>query len=102
MIIEMNVLLIQNCSTEGFGLYETYLKQRNLNMETLHPYQGNPFPNAKDIDVVIIGGTPVSTLSLAHHPYQQKELAFLEVVIVNNIPCLGICFGAQLLSLATE
>jgi GMP synthase (glutamine-hydrolysing) len=98
--IVMHVLLIQNCSTEGFGLYETFLKQRDFNVEILHPYRGDPFHNAKDIDAVIIGGTPVSASRLANHPYLLNELVFLKVVIAKNIPCLGICFGAQLLSLA--
>ncbi|MGB8657611.1 MAG: type 1 glutamine amidotransferase [Candidatus Zixiibacteriota bacterium] len=96
----MNVLLIHNCITEGFGLYETILRPIASKVKAIHPYRGDLFPNVHGIDTVIVGGTPISAYHLGNHPFLQQEFSFLKEVIAANVPCLGICFGAQLLSLA--
>jgi GMP synthase-like glutamine amidotransferase len=96
----MNFILIQNCSTEGFGLYETTLRRIASKVEVVHPYRGDPFPNIRGVDAVLVSGTPVSAYHLDNHLYLQKEYDFLKAIIDQNIPCLGICFGAQLLALA--
>lgn len=96
----MNILLIQNCSIEGFGLYETTLRRTASKVEVIHPYRGDPFPNVRELDAVVVGGTPVSAYHLERHAFLQKEFDFLKAVLAKDIPCLGICFGAQLLSLA--
>jgi GMP synthase-like glutamine amidotransferase len=85
----MNVLLIQNCSTEGFGLYETILSRIASKVEVIYPYRGDSFPNVRTLDAIIVGGTPVSAYHLDNHLYLQKEYDFLKAVIDQNIPCLG-------------
>jgi GMP synthase (glutamine-hydrolysing) len=95
----MKVLLIQNCSVEGFGFYEVVLRRIASDVKVIHPYRGEPFPGARDFDAVIIGGTPVSAYLWETHPYLREEHSFLKTIIAEDIPCLGICFGAQLLSL---
>jgi GMP synthase (glutamine-hydrolysing) len=96
----MNVLLIQNCSTEGFGLYESVLRRIASKVDVTHPYRNDPFPNLQGLDAIIIGGTPISVYYLEEYSFLQREFDFLKAVLTMNIPCLGICFGAQLLSLA--
>jgi GMP synthase (glutamine-hydrolysing) len=96
----MNVLLIQNCSAERFGLYETTLKRITSKAQVIHPYRGESFPNVQTLDVVVAGGTSISAYHLERHAFLQKELGFLKAALAENVPCLGICFGAQLLSLA--
>lgn len=96
----MNVLLIQNCSTEGFGLYESVLRRIASKVEEVHPYRDDPFPDVRSLDAVVVGGTPISAYNFNGYPFLQREFDFLKAVLDKNIPCLGICFGAQLLSLA--
>ncbi len=96
----MNVLLIQNCFTEGFGLYESIIKRIASKVEVIHPYRDDPFPNVQSTDAVVVGGTPISVYDFTSYPFLQREFDFLKAVLGKNIPSLGICFGAQLLSLA--
>ena len=77
----MNVLLIQNCSTEGFGHYETTLKRIASKVQVVHQYRGDPFPNVRGVDAVIVGGT-------GEVKKPEKQMAVLaERMILNFISC---------------
>lgn len=94
----MNVLGIQNCEVEGFGRFEKLFPEKGALFTVVHPYRGEKFPTLHDFDVVVVGGTPVSALAVADHPFLQAESRFLDLAIGEAIPCLGICFGAQILA----
>ena len=95
-----NVILlgIQNCATEGFGLFETHLAEQGKDFLILQADHDAEYPNLEEVGGVIIGGTPISAYTISDHPFLQKEAAFLEKALEANKPCLGICFGAQALA----
>ena len=94
----MKVLVIQNCEIEGFGLYERYLVDHRIDYDVLGAYKSNPFPPLEEYDAFFIGGTPISVNKIHKHDFLIKESKYIEEVIESNKPCLGICFGAQLLA----
>ncbi|MHC4549712.1 MAG: type 1 glutamine amidotransferase [Planctomycetota bacterium] len=94
----MRVLIVQNCAAEGAGLYERCLADRGIAFEVFHAYRGGPFPPAKGYDAVVVGGTPVAAYHVHRHPFLRAEWLFVEEVVQAGTPCLGICFGGQLLA----
>jgi GMP synthase (glutamine-hydrolysing) len=92
------VLILQNCSTEGIGLYETRLKELGIVHHTLHPYAGESFPPLDRYDAIIVGGTPVAVNQIGSHSFLLKEGRFLKRALSRGKHILGICFGAQLLA----
>jgi GMP synthase-like glutamine amidotransferase len=94
----MNVLVIQNCKTEGIGLYEKYLKEKGIGYHIFPAYSGKRFPSIKRFDAFIGAGTPVSVNELHKHRFLKNEWRYLKKVIQLNKPYLGICFGGQLLA----
>ena len=95
----MNLLLIQNCPTEGFGRYETCLEAEGAAVTVVAAYDGASLEPLGDFDGVIVGGTPVSAWEAEAHEFLSKECDYLRRVLESGNPCLGICCGAQLLAL---
>jgi len=94
----VKVLVIQNCEIEGIGLYERYLIDNRIDYDILDAYKSYPFPPLEEYDAFFIGGTPISVNKIHKHDFLIKESKYIEEVIESNKPCLGICFGAQLLA----
>jgi len=94
----MKIITIQNCEIESFGVFEKYLVDRSIPYDTYHAYRENNPPDIDQYDAVLVGGTPVAVYDIDRHPFMQAEAAFLRAAIEKNIPCLGVCAGAQLLA----
>jgi GMP synthase-like glutamine amidotransferase len=95
------VLMIQNDEIETFGLYEKYLKKRELEYRILYAYRLHhhaSFPSVENYDAFIIGPTPISANNIEKHVFLMKEWEYLVEIIESGKPCLGVCCGAQLLA----
>jgi len=94
----MRFLGIQNCAIEGFGLYRGLLRELGVELDGLRAFTGSPWPPQADYDALLVGGTPISAYAIENHPFLLAEEQYLRAAIRGGKPCLGICFGAQLLA----
>ena len=94
----MQVLVIQNCQTEGIGLYQNYLQAKNIGCTVVHAYDGLELPSIEFFDAFIVGGTPISVYEAHNHDFLRRELTFISGVAKLDLPCLGICGGGQMLA----
>lgn len=94
----MNILAIQNCRVESFGHYASCLESRGCELTIVQPYAGERLPQIYQFDAVLIGGTPDSVLALEQHPHLRTEAEYLSTAVAAQVPCLGLCWGAQLLA----
>ena len=86
----MKILVIQNCKTEGIGLYEEYLKEKGIGYYIFPAYTGKRFPPIKIFDVFIVTGTPISAYELHKYRFLKNEWRYLKKVIRSNKSYLGI------------
>lgn len=86
----MNVLFVQNCAIEGPGLVGDWCTAHGGGCDVLHAWRGDPPPDAWRYDLVVVGGTPSSA--------NDMESPFLEGVVREGRPYLGICAGGQYLA----
>jgi len=98
MVRKIKVLVIQNCETEGIGLYEQYLIDRKIRYDIFHAYTNRKFPSLKKYDAFIVGGTPISACEIHKTDFLRKEWRYLKKVVKLNKPYFGICFGGQILA----
>ena len=94
----MRVLVIQNCKTEGIGLYEEYLKEKGIEYYVFPAFTGKRFPPMRQFDAFIVAGTPIAAYELHKYRFLRNEWRYLKEVVQLNKPYLGICFGGQLLA----
>ena len=94
----MKFLGIQNCEIEGFGLYEKLLREMGVEFNTFPAFSGSPLPAQTDYQAILVGGTPISAYALKGHPFLVAQERYLRSAVRREKPCLGICFGAQLLA----
>ncbi len=93
----MTVLCLQNCGVESFGRYYDSLHDWGVDCHVAHPYRGESYPPLAEVDAIIIGGTPVSAYAI-EGTFLEDESTYLSQALAQEKPCLGVCFGAQLLA----
>ncbi|MGA7617624.1 MAG: type 1 glutamine amidotransferase [Thermoanaerobaculia bacterium] len=94
----MRILAIQNCEAEGFGVLESIFESANARFEIFPAERSLPWPALDSIDAVIVGGTPISAYAIDDHPFLVEEERWLRSAIASGTPCVGICFGGQILA----
>ncbi|WP_116963768.1 glutamine amidotransferase-related protein [Fastidiosibacter lacustris] len=92
--------VIQHILFEGIGNIEIALLQRGF---TIFNYYAptDDLSNVSDCDLLIILGAPVSVNDDKIYPYLMEEKQILKQRVLNDLPTIGICLGAQLLAEVT-
>ena len=93
----MRVLILQNCELETLGTYERYLVDSGVTCDVVHTYQQS-LPDPKNYGMLLVGGTPDSAYDRASAPYLVQVYETLSTAVDANVPCFGVCCGAQLLA----
>jgi GMP synthase (glutamine-hydrolysing) len=94
------VLIIQNDPMETLGAYGQYLIDNHISYQVFHAYKASSitqFPKIEDFDIFLIGPTPISANHINRHLFLQSEWQYLAHLVKRQVPCLGVCCGAQLL-----
>ena len=91
-----NVLVIQNASSEGLGLFRQLLESDGYVIETIQAKQ-EKIPS-KRYSLLIILGAPESVND--NLGYLSNEMDLIQNYVSNSIPVLGICLGSQLIAKA--
>ena len=89
-----NVLVIQNASSEGLGLFRQLLESDGYVIETIQAKQ-EKIPS-KRYSLLIILGAPESVND--NLGYLSAEMDLIQNYVNNGIPVLGVCLGSQLIA----
>ena len=93
------VYIIQNCAAEGPGNISHVLDKKKIPYEIIHSYNDDAFPAIGSLSGLIVLGTPQSATRYKEFPQLVKLFDLMSSAVKDHIPLLGICFGAQLLSM---
>lgn len=98
---DREVLVLQHVESEHAGTLRDHMKARNIRFRPVRLFAGETPPDdiAKVRAALIMGG-PMNVDEEAEYPWLGPELVFLKKLIAGDVPCLGICLGAQLLAKA--
>jgi GMP synthase (glutamine-hydrolysing) len=95
------VLYVQNGDTDEPGLFAEVLQNRNLALDIVHAWSGEPVP--RDLTPwsgVAIGGGSMSVYEDSSFPFLIAEEELIRSAQRAGLPMLGMCLGAQLMARA--
>lgn len=97
------ILVIKHVSNEGPGLIQTHFESQGWPVELIDLSNGDTLPGKLNaIAAVIMLGGPMNVYEEEKYSFLKKEDEFITRLIIEEIPFLGICLGAQLLSKACQ
>lgn len=96
----MKIHFISHSEIEPPGAIEDWAKENSHQLSSNNSALGEPLPNVNDFDFLISLGGPQCTLEMEKYPYLQQELKLILATMEAQKYLLGICLGAQLISVA--
>jgi len=97
------ILIIKHASNEGPGHIRTFFEGQGWPIELIDLSNGDVLPNnVDDIAAVVLLGGPMNVYEEKDYPFLKKEDDFIGRLIIEEIPLIGICLGAQLLAKACQ
>lgn len=97
----MRVQVLEHVTFEGVGSIEGWLRARGADVRYTRFHEpGHALPDARELDLVIAMGGPMSVNDEATLPWLKAEKQFLRDAIAADVAVLGVCLGAQLIASA--
>lgn len=81
MAIMKDILAVQNCQTEGFGIFQEILLEKGIEHEVFHPYSEPDLFPEKNFRAVLVGGTPISVREIESHDFLKREREYLTTAV---------------------
>lgn len=97
----MNILAIKHIEIEGLGLFEEFFKKAGAKTTIVELSAGDRIPSSpENFQAVISLGGPMNVYEEKKYPFLKDEHRFIESIVKQEIPFLGICLGSQMLAKA--
>ena len=95
----MKFLVLQHINIEHPGIFLKFMKEDNIQIDTVELDENEKIPNLDKYDAMIVMGGPMDTWQEETYPWLKIEKENIRnFVSIKKKPYLGLCLGAQLLS----
>ncbi len=91
---------LQHVPFEGLGSIGPWLDAAGYLTTATRFFESADLPSARDVDLLVVMGGPMSVNDEAALPWLAMEKCFIREVVDDGRPVLGICLGAQLVASA--
>lgn len=98
--MEKKLLIIKQVEQEGPGCIADLFSEDGWTVETLEMSgAGTPLPHdLDDIGGIVILGGPMNVYQEEAYPFLKEEESLIRHALIDEVPLLGICLGAQLIA----
>jgi len=93
------VIVIEHQRSCGLGRFGPWLAAAGLEPTVVRPYLGDPVPARADDGLIVLGGE-ASAWQDERCPWLPATRELIARSVADGVPTLGICLGAQLMTLA--
>jgi GMP synthase (glutamine-hydrolysing) len=99
----VNVLAVIHGSEARSGVFEEVVEKRGHRLEEWSLAWGTPPPRAiDDYGAILVFGGAMHADQDESHPWLREENLFIQRLLDQHVPLLGICLGAQLIAKAAH
>lgn len=95
----MGVLVVKHEVRAGLGYLAGWLGASGISCDVVRPYLGEHFPRHVPDGLIVLGGD-ASAWDDTVYPWLPATRELMRRCVDEGVPTLGICLGAQLLTLA--
>lgn len=92
----MRITVIEHEAGAGLGYFEGWL---GVDVHVVRPYLGEEVPSRAEDGLIVLGGE-ASAWDDEGYPWLPATRELLRVSVADGTPTLGICLGAQLMTIA--
>ena len=85
---------------EGPGIISDWAAQHQHSLSYTRFYEGDPLPDAREVDMLIVMGGPMDVIDEQSAPWMAAEIDWIREYLELEKPALGICLGAQMIAKA--
>ncbi len=96
----MHIHYFQHASFEHVGSIRSWCNENGHTISGTKTFETQEFPNLEDIDLLVVMGGPQCAADYKNTPYLKAEIDYIKKAIQAEKIILGVCLGAQLLSIA--
>lgn len=97
--MEGKIFVIKHIENEGPGMIEPFFTDRGWKLEIIEMSKGGVLPDSLDaVAALIILGGFMSVYDEKEYPFLKEEDLLIRKALIEEVPLLGICLGAQLLA----
>lgn len=93
------VVVIEHEAEAGLGCFAGWLEQSGVEYDIVRPYLGEPVPPRADAGLLVLGGA-ASAWDDERYAWLPATRELIATSVECGVPTLGICLGAQLMTLA--
>ncbi|MCT9930046.1 type 1 glutamine amidotransferase [Planotetraspora sp. A-T 1434] len=93
------VIVIEHEAEAGLGFFKGWLEDAGAGCEVVRPYKGDAVPDSADGGLLVLGGE-ASAWDDEGYGWLPATRALLARAVEEGVPTLGICLGAQLMTIA--
>jgi GMP synthase-like glutamine amidotransferase len=96
-----NCLVVQHVEAEPPWAISAALARAGVRVDVRRVFAGEPLPiGVADLHGIVVMGGPMSASTDEGFATRRAEIALLDDALARAVPTLGVCLGAQLLTLA--
>jgi GMP synthase - Glutamine amidotransferase domain len=95
----MRVVVVEHEADAGLGFLAGWLPAAGIECDIVRPYLGEPVPGRATGGLIVLGGE-ASAWQDEQYPWLPATRELIARAVADQVPTLGICLGAQLMTLA--
>ncbi|MEV7009351.1 type 1 glutamine amidotransferase [Streptosporangium sp. NPDC051022] len=97
----MRITVVENEAGAGLGFFAGWLAESGVDHEVVRPHLGEAVPGRAEDGLIVLGGSAAAWED-ERYPWLPAARALIRRSVEDGVPTLGICLGAQLMTLAFD
>ena len=96
----MRALALEHLRADPVGIFGDVLEERGIGLHVVRLEQGEPLPDWRDYDLLVVMGGAMSVWEEDEYPWLVDEKRAIREAVLAGMPYFGVCLGSQLLASA--